>query len=302
GCAGARLRLHRLRQRRAGDLSPLARSADDGPLGSRRPGRRRRHARRAGARLQSGPARARRAHQALHEPAARVAGQDGAAGAPPRHRPRHQRRQGREPLTAEASASATLRRSRESLKSMSFVAVRQESGIATVVLSRGKVNALNPAVVEELSAAFEALRGDTAARAVILTGSGRFFSFGFDIPEFLSYTREEFACFLTRLTTLYRTLFSYPKPLVAALNGHAVAGGCMLALAADTAIVAEGNAKVALNEIGFGSSVFAGSTEMLQFRTGARASEIVYSGAMYAPAEAQRLGLVSEVVPPDALL
>jgi enoyl-CoA hydratase len=185
---------------------------------------------------------------------------------------------------------------------MSFVAVRQESGIATVVLSRGKVNALNPAVVEELSAAFEALRGDTAARAVILTGSGRFFSFGFDIPEFLSYTREEFARFLTRFTTLYRTLFSYPKPLLAALNGHAVAGGCMLALAADTAIVAEGNAKVALNEIGFGSSVFAGSTEMLQFRTGARASEIVYSGAMYAPAEAQRLGLVSEVVPPEALL
>jgi enoyl-CoA hydratase len=164
------------------------------------------------------------------------------------------------------------------------------------------VNALNPAVVEELSAAFEALRGDGAARAVILTGSGKFFSFGFDIPEFLSYTREEFARFLTSFTTLYRTLFSYPKPLVAALNGHAVAGGCMLALTADVAIVAEGSAKVSLNEIGFGSSVFAGSTEMLQFRSGARASEVLYSGAMYAPAEAQRRGLVSEVVAPESLL
>lgn len=185
---------------------------------------------------------------------------------------------------------------------MAFVSVRHADGIATVLLERGKVNALNPAVVEELSAAFEALRGDGAARAVILTGSGKFFSFGFDIPEFLSYTREEFARFLTSFTTLYRTLFSYPKPLVAALNGHAVAGGCMLALTADVAIVAEGSAKVSLNEIGFGSSVFAGSTEMLQFRSGARASEVLYSGAMYAPAEAQRLGLVSEVVAPESLL
>src|SRR5262245_15279151 len=185
---------------------------------------------------------------------------------------------------------------------MSFVAVERESGIATVVLERGKVNALNPAVVEELSAAFETLKGEAGVGAAILTGSGKFFSFGFDIPEFLSYTREEFASFLTSFTTLYRSLFSYPKPLVAALNGHAVAGGCMLALTADTAIVAEGNVKISLNEIGFGSSVFAGSTEMLQFRTGARASQVLYSGALYAPAEAQGLGLVSEVVAPAALL
>jgi Delta3-Delta2-enoyl-CoA isomerase len=185
---------------------------------------------------------------------------------------------------------------------MSFVTVRQESGIAKVVLERGKVNALNPEVVGELSATFEALHGDAEARAVVLTGSGRFFSFGFDIPEFLSYPREEFATFLTSFTTLYRNLFSYSKPLVAALNGHAVAGGCMLALAADTAIVAESNAKISLNEIGFGSSVFAGSTEMLQFRTGPRASEVLYSGALYAPAEAQKLGLVSEVVAAETLL
>ena len=185
---------------------------------------------------------------------------------------------------------------------MSFVTVRRESGIATVVLERGKVNALNPAVVEELAAAFEALRDDAEAGAVILTATGRFFSFGFDIPEFLSSTREEFASFLARFTTLYRTLFSYPKPLVAALNGHAVAGGCMLALAADAAIAALGNAKIGLNEIAFGSSVFAGSTEMLSFRTGARASEVLYSGAMYAPAEAHELGLVSEVVAAEALI
>jgi len=145
------------------------------------------------------------------------------------------------------------------------------------------------------------LQSDAAASAVVLTGRGKFFSFGFDIPEFLSYTREGFTNFLTNFTTLYRNLFIYPKPLVAALNGHTIAGGCMLALACDSAIMAQGSAKIALNEIAFGSSVFAGRMEMLQFRTGSRASDIVYSGAMYSPAEAQEIGLVAEVVAPEAL-
>ena len=185
---------------------------------------------------------------------------------------------------------------------MNFVDVQLNRGIATVVLERGKVNALNPVVVEELSATFTALEGDTEATGVVLTGRGKFFSFGFDVPEFLSYTREEFTRYLVGFTTLYRNLFIYPKPLVAALNGHAIAGGCMIALACDRAIMVEGAAKISLNEIGFGSSVFAGSTEMLQFRTGSRASDVLYSGAMYSPAEAQAIGLVSEVVAPAALL
>lgn len=183
---------------------------------------------------------------------------------------------------------------------MSFVEVQLDGGIATVFLQRGKVNALNPAVVEELSATFTTLRSDHEVRAVVLTGRGKFFSFGFDIPEFLSYSREEFTRYLTGFTTLYRDLFMYPKPLVAALNGHAIAGGCMLALTCDSAIMQEG-AKISLNEIGFGSSVFAGSTEMLQFRTGTRASEVLYSGAMYSPAEARAIGLVAEVVAAEAL-
>lgn len=185
---------------------------------------------------------------------------------------------------------------------MGFVDVQLHGGIATVVLERGKVNALNPAVVDELSTTFAALRSDAAAGAVVLTGRGSFFSFGFDIPELLACTREEFARFVTGFTTLYRDLFVFPKPLVAALNGHAVAGGCMLALTSDRAILVQGNAKISLNEIAFGSSVFAGSVEMLQFRTGARASEVLYCGAMYAAEAAREIGLVAEVVAPEALL
>src|SRR5436305_4357714 len=102
---------------------------------------------------------------------------------------------------------------------MAFVDVETRDGIATVTLERGKVNAISPAVVVELSSAFGALRGDASVRAAVLTGRGKFFSFGFDIPEFLSYPREEFTAFLISFTAFLRDLFVFPKPLVMAING-----------------------------------------------------------------------------------
>lgn len=174
--------------------------------------------------------------------------------------------------------------------------------MASVVLGRGKVNALDEPTVEELGARFRELEPDESVRAVVFTGEGKFFSFGFDIPGFLGYSKPDFARFLTKFTDLYTYLFTYPKPVVAALNGHSVAGGLMLALACDRRIMAAGTGKVALNEIGFGSSVFAGSVEMLRFAVGNRnAEEVLYSGAMYLPEEALRLGLVDVVCPGEVL-
>ena len=186
---------------------------------------------------------------------------------------------------------------------MNFVEVEVSSDIATVFLSRGKVNALNALVVDELKACLSALEGDRDLKALILTGRGKFFSFGFDIPEFLGLTQEAFTDFVTNFTELYTRLFLYPKPVVAALNGHAIAGGCMLALACDNRVMAAGKSKIALNEIAFGSTVFAGSTEMLRFLVGnANATEILYSGALYSAEEAMRLGLVQAVIPEEDLM
>ena len=114
---------------------------------------------------------------------------------------------------------------------MGCIELKKSDSIATLVLNRGKVNALNGVVVDELREHLNALEDDSQARSVILTGSGKFFSFGFDIPEFLSFTKDRFAHYLTSFTGLYTYLFLYPKPVVAALNGHTIAGGCMLALA-----------------------------------------------------------------------
>jgi len=140
------------------------------------------------------------------------------------------------------------------------------------------------------------LQADAAVRAVILTGQGKFFSFGFDIPEFLPYTPQEFTHYLTKFTDLYRSIFLFPKPVLAALNGHTMAGGCMLATACDWRIMVTDRAKIALNEISLGATVLAGATEMLTFSVGARkAAQILYSGELYAAEAAQRLGLIDQL-------
>lgn len=186
---------------------------------------------------------------------------------------------------------------------MNFIKVETNEGIATVAINRGKVNALNGEVVDELRESLKALESNQDIKAVVLTGNRKFFSFGFDIPEFLSFTKEEFTNFLINFTDIYTHLFLYPKPVVAALNGHAIAGGCMLALACDRRVMVEGKAKISLNEIDFGASVFAGCTEMLRFWTGsANATKILYSGAMYSAEEAMRLGLVDTVLTEQNLM
>lgn len=185
---------------------------------------------------------------------------------------------------------------------MSFVEIERNEAIAVVRLSRGKVNALNEEFVDELIEQFLKLREDQQTRAIILTGKGKFFSFGFDIPEFLGYSRESFLGYLRKFSSLCTLLFFYPKPVVAALNGHTMAGGCMLAVACDHRIMVSGKAKMALNEIGFGSSVFAGSVEMLKNCVGTPAAEkILLSGAMFSAEEALTLGLVNRVVFEDEL-
>lgn len=176
---------------------------------------------------------------------------------------------------------------------MDFVTLEKSDGIAVLSIRRGNVNALNGLVVHQLREHLKALEMDRETRAIILTGSGKFFSFGFDVPEFLTFTKEQFTEFVINFTDLYKSIFLYSKPIVAALNGHTIAGGCMLALACDYRVMVGEKAKISLNEISFSSSLFAGSTEILRFWVGsANATAILYSGAMYPADEAQRLGLV----------
>jgi 3,2-trans-enoyl-CoA isomerase len=186
---------------------------------------------------------------------------------------------------------------------MAFVSVSVDGNIATVVLSRGKVNALTEEVIEELKSTFQELAANPIVKVVIVIGSGKFFSFGFDIPHFMDHSKEQFTRYLTKFTDFYTDLFVFPKAVIAALNGHTIAGGCMIATACDYRIMVTGKARISLNEITFGSSVFAGAVEMLKACVGHRNAEsVLYSGAMYSAEQALDLGLIHQIASEQDLL
>jgi enoyl-CoA hydratase/carnithine racemase len=180
---------------------------------------------------------------------------------------------------------------------MEHLELSKDGSIATVTLNRGKVNAINERVVEELFGVFRELADDPDIGAIVFTGKGHFFTYGFDIPEFLGYSKDAFIGYLVKFTDFYRYLFLYPKPVVAALNGHAIAGGCMLAMACDYRIMVSGKAKISLNEINFGSSLFAGSIEMLKRLLGQqKAGMVALNGSLFSAVDALRIGLIDQVV------
>ena len=179
---------------------------------------------------------------------------------------------------------------------MEYVQLSVDDGIATVAINRPKVNAINEQVVSELTDTFRELALDRQIKAVILTGKGNFFSFGFDIPGFMDYSKEAFHRFVIGFSDLVERIFTFPKPVIAALNGHTVAGGCILAIACDKRVMVAGKAKIALNELTIGATVFTSVAEILKFTVGSRnAQQLLYSGKMNSAEEALALGLVDEV-------
>lgn len=186
---------------------------------------------------------------------------------------------------------------------MDFVDISINEDIAIVSLSRPKVNAINEQVTDELHRAFNDLADVTDVRAIILTAKGNFFSFGFDVPEFLSYPKDSFTRFVISFVDLINYIFVYPKPVVAALNGHTIAGGTLIALACDYRLMVSGKAKIALNEITFGSTIFINGIELLKFWVGEKNTEsILFSGKMYEPPDALELGLIHEVISNEVLM
>jgi enoyl-CoA hydratase/carnithine racemase len=186
---------------------------------------------------------------------------------------------------------------------MNFINISQTDAIATLTISRGKVNALNLELVRELQAALDELEHTPDVRAIILTGAGKFFSFGFDVPELLKLDRDAFRMFLTAMTELKMRLFTCPKPVIAAVNGHATGGGCMLVIPCDYRIMVTGNAKISLNEINLGVPVFAGSTAILTACIGhQQAEKFLYDGRMLAAEEVYPLGLINQLSTPETLI
>jgi len=180
---------------------------------------------------------------------------------------------------------------------MKYLDVSLKGDVVTVTIARPKVNALNEELVDELYECFGKLANDKGVKAVILSGQGSFFSFGFDVPGFMDYNKRAFERYVKKFSKLTQRIFIYPKPVIAGLNGHSIAGGSILALSCDYRVMLKGKAKIALNELTFGSTIFSSVAEYLRFAVGSNnAQKVLYSGKMYTAEEALSLGLVDEAV------
>ncbi|GGN02179.1 enoyl-CoA hydratase/carnithine racemase [Actinoplanes campanulatus] len=180
-----------------------------------------------------------------------------------------------------------------------FVRLEVADGIGTIRLERPPVNALNTQVQEELRVAAQAAAGDDEVRAVVVHGAGKHFAAGADITEFTTVTYQEMVVRAGALSSAFDAVAQIPKPVVAAITGYALGGGCELALACDWRVIAE-DAKLGQPEIKLGIIPGAGGTQRLARLIGpARAKDLIFSGRMVDSDEALRIGLADRVVPAD---
>lgn len=186
---------------------------------------------------------------------------------------------------------------------MSQVELAVESGVATVLLNRpDALNSLSSSVLDELDAAVARLESEPEIRAALVTGAGRAFVAGADIEEISKLDAESGRAFARRGQAVFSRLERLPKPVVAAVNGFALGGGCELAMACHVRVASE-RARFGQPEVKLGILPGFGGTQRLPRLVGAgAATALILSGRLIRADEALRIGLVSEVVEPGALL
>ena len=173
-------------------------------------------------------------------------------------------------------------------------------GIAVLRIEHGKANTLD---MESCNAVVEAFEHAGDARAVVLTGAGRIFSAGVDLFRVLEGGKPYIEAFVPAMCRAFERVFVHPAPVVAAANGHAIAGGCLLVAAADQRLMAQGAARIGIPELQVGVPFPPIALEIMRFATPPQHFRtIVYRAETYEPAAALALGLIDEVVEPEALL
>ena len=173
------------------------------------------------------------------------------------------------------------------------------AGVATIRLSRPPMNAINTQLQEELREAAGTLTADGSVRAVVLYGGEKVFAAGADVKEFAGQTHEQMMIDAARLSSALTAIARIPKPVIAAVTGYALGGGCELALTADFRVSAD-NARWGQPEILLGIIPGAGGTQRLPRLIGpAKAKDLIYTGRFVDAGEAHEIGLVDAVVTPE---
>lgn len=181
--------------------------------------------------------------------------------------------------------------------------VREDfQSIAVIRMAHGKVSAIDLELCAALIAEFEQVAASPAT-ALVLTGTGSTFSAGVDLFRVLQGRSEYLKRFLPAMGTLFRTLLTFPKPAIAAVNGHAMAGGCILAAACDHRVMAGGTARIGIPELAVGVPFPPLPFEIVRARVNPSAfHQLVYTGGVLQPREAVEVGLIDEIAEPAQLI
>ena len=177
-----------------------------------------------------------------------------------------------------------------------MIDVQRRDGVAVIELRHGRVNALDLELVGALSATVREL----AEAPVVLTGRGSVFSAGVDLRRLLDGGAEYVARFLPALDEALLAVFEAPGPVVAAVNGHAIAGGCILAAACDVRLMSGGT--IGVPELLVGLPFPVAGLEIMRHATGSRVDELALTGRSVDAEAALAMSLVHELVPTESLL
>jgi enoyl-CoA hydratase len=179
----------------------------------------------------------------------------------------------------------------------------QHQDVTVLRIEHGKVQALDLELCNAIAETFEAVDAWSEARAVVLTGTGSSFSGGVDLKRVLDGGAKYVDEFLTALDRAFHALFACPKPVVAAINGHALAGGMVLSCASDVRIMAECNGRMGVTELAVGVPFPWLALEIVRVSTPVEhLQELLYFAETYSPQAALARGLVDEVVPAERLM
>lgn len=183
-----------------------------------------------------------------------------------------------------------------------MIDLKIDDEIAVVTMTHGKANALDIEFCDALAARFSELR-KSGVRAVVLTGQGKIFSAGVNLKGLSEGGAGYIRDFLPALHRLYDAVFFHPKPVIAAINGHAIAGGAVLACCADRRIMARASGRIGVTEILVGVPFPALAFEIVRFAVPPRhLPEFALTGATYETDAAVQRGWIDEVAEPEDLL
>lgn len=187
---------------------------------------------------------------------------------------------------------------------MSNLILTKKEGYTIVQMNRGKVNAINHEMVNELKETFEMLADDSEVKGVILTGQPHYFSAGLDLIELFQYDKDQIRDFFSAFGALYLQLVQFKKPFISAITGHSPAGGTVMAVTSDNRFMADGEKYViGLNEVAVNIQISQNLTEVYSFWMGeGLSSRYILQGKLLSGKEAVAAGLVDELVPLESVL